>query len=112
LSWQRRFKAHRLHTQNNLARLLGRRADRIHLAPFEQGEIGSDLFRAAREMGLEGLASKHKDRPYRIGPSDALDQSEPSVAGDGPGIGDIARRQGTFSSKRAGDAEQKSSHFA
>ena len=31
--------------KTNLARLLARRVDGIHLAPFEQGEIGSDLFR-------------------------------------------------------------------
>jgi bifunctional non-homologous end joining protein LigD len=34
------------------------------LAPFEQGEIGPDLFRHACLMGLEGLVSKHRDRPY------------------------------------------------
>jgi ATP-dependent DNA ligase len=34
-------------------------------APFEQGEIGPDLFRAACNMGLEGLVSKDRDRPYR-----------------------------------------------
>jgi hypothetical protein len=33
--------------KNNLACLLARRADGIHLAPFEQGEIGPDLFSAA-----------------------------------------------------------------
>jgi bifunctional non-homologous end joining protein LigD len=33
--------------KTNLAQLLARRADGIHLAPFEQGEIGPDLFRAA-----------------------------------------------------------------
>ena len=31
--------------KTNLARLLARRVDGIHLAPFEQGEIGPDLFR-------------------------------------------------------------------
>src|SRR5258706_9965201 len=30
--------------KNNLASLLRRRVDGIHLAPFEQGEIGPDLF--------------------------------------------------------------------
>jgi hypothetical protein len=35
------------------------------IAPFEQGEIGPDLFRAACEMGLEGLVSKHRERDYR-----------------------------------------------
>ena len=34
---------------------------------FEQGEIGPDLFPAACDMGLEGIVSKHKDRPYRAG---------------------------------------------
>jgi bifunctional non-homologous end joining protein LigD len=38
-------------------------------APFEQGEIGPDLFRAACNMGLEGLVSKRPDRPYRAGRS-------------------------------------------
>src|SRR5690349_15705222 len=51
----------------NLARLLARRPDGIFVAPFEQGEIGPDLFRAACRMGLEGLVSKHRDRAYRGG---------------------------------------------
>ena len=54
--------------KTNLARLLARRVDGIHLAPFEQGEIGPDLFRHACLMGLEGLVSKHRDRPYRRRP--------------------------------------------
>ena len=53
--------------KTNLARLLARRVDGIHLAPFEQGEIGPDLFRHACLMGLEGLVSKHRDSPYRGG---------------------------------------------
>jgi bifunctional non-homologous end joining protein LigD len=53
----------------NLARLLARRTEGIFIAPFEQGEIGPDLFRAACNMGLEGLVSKRRDRPYRSGPS-------------------------------------------
>ena len=55
--------------KNNLARLLARRADGIHLAPFEQGEIGPDLFKAACDMMLEGLVSKRRDSRYRAGPS-------------------------------------------
>jgi bifunctional non-homologous end joining protein LigD len=54
--------------KTNLARL-ARRADGIHLAPFEQGEIGPDLFRAACDMMLEGLVSKRRDSRYRPGPS-------------------------------------------
>jgi bifunctional non-homologous end joining protein LigD len=53
----------------NLARLLARRTEGIFIAPFEQGEIGPDLFRAACNMGLEGLVSKRRDRPYRSGRS-------------------------------------------
>jgi ATP-dependent DNA ligase len=55
--------------KTNLARLLARRPDGIFAAPFEQGEIGPDLFRAACKMGLEGLVSKRRDRPYRAGRS-------------------------------------------
>ena len=53
--------------KTNLSRLLARRVDGIHLAPFEQGEIGPDLFRHACLMGLEGLVSKHRDSAYRAG---------------------------------------------
>jgi bifunctional non-homologous end joining protein LigD len=48
---------------------MARWVDGIHLAPFEQGEIGPELFRHARLMGLEGLVSKLRDRPYRPGRS-------------------------------------------
>jgi ATP-dependent DNA ligase len=53
----------------NLARLLARRPEGIFLSPFEQGEIGPYLFRKACEFGLEGLVSKHRDRPYQAGRS-------------------------------------------
>ena len=43
--------------------------DGIFLSDFQQGEIGQDLFRHACLMGLEGLVSKHRDRPYRTGRS-------------------------------------------
>ena len=55
--------------KTNLARLLARRPEGIFLSPFEQGEIGPDLFRKACEFGLEGLVSKHRDRPYQSGRS-------------------------------------------
>jgi bifunctional non-homologous end joining protein LigD len=55
--------------KTNLARMLARRPDGIFVAPFEHGEIGPDLFRAACNMGLEGLVSKRRDRPYRPGRS-------------------------------------------
>jgi bifunctional non-homologous end joining protein LigD len=64
------FRSLPLHLRkNNLARLLTRRVDGIFLSDFEQGEIGPDLFRHACLMGLEGLVSKHRDRPYRSGRS-------------------------------------------
>jgi len=37
--------------KTNLARLLARRPDGIFVAPFEQGEIGADLFRKACDFG-------------------------------------------------------------
>jgi hypothetical protein len=55
----------------------------IHLAPFEQGEIGPDLFRHACLMGLEGLVSKHRDSSIALVGS-TLDQGEESAeSGDG-----------------------------
>jgi ATP-dependent DNA ligase len=55
--------------KTNLARLLARRVDGIHMAPFELGEIGPDLFRHACRMGLEGLVSKRAASRYRSGRS-------------------------------------------
>ncbi|MEY9638692.1 bifunctional non-homologous end joining protein LigD [Bradyrhizobium japonicum] len=56
--------------KTNLARLVTRRAEGIFLAPFEQGEVGPDLFRHACIMGLEGMVSKQADRAYREGRCD------------------------------------------
>ena len=53
----------------NLQRLLARRQEGIFVNPFERGEIGPDLFQAACRLGLEGLVSKRRDRPYRGGRS-------------------------------------------
>jgi bifunctional non-homologous end joining protein LigD len=52
-----------------LQRLLARRPEGIFVNPFERGEIGPELFRAACRMGLEGLVSKHRERPYQAGRS-------------------------------------------
>lgn len=54
----------------NLDRLLRRYPEGIFLAPFETGEIGPDLFRKGCEFGLEGIVSKHRERPYRAGRCD------------------------------------------
>jgi hypothetical protein len=51
--------------RTSYTRLLRGRPDGIFVAPFELGEIGPDLFRAACNWGLEGLVSKRADRPYR-----------------------------------------------
>ncbi|WP_439361132.1 hypothetical protein [Bradyrhizobium sp. DASA03007] len=51
----------------NLEQLLAQRTDGITAATFERGDIGRGLFRAVCRMGLEGLVSKHRDRPYRGG---------------------------------------------
>jgi bifunctional non-homologous end joining protein LigD len=53
--------------KTNLAQLLRGRPDGIFIEPFEMGEIGPELFRAACDMGLEGLVSKRRDRGYRGG---------------------------------------------
>jgi len=55
--------------KTNLARLLARQTDGIFVAPFEQGEIGPELYREACKFGLEGLVSKRHDRAYRGGRS-------------------------------------------
>ena len=54
--------------KTSLERLLARRPEGIFVSPFERGEIGPDLFRAACNMGLEGLVSKRRDCPYQGGP--------------------------------------------
>jgi hypothetical protein len=43
----------------------GRKA--FFVNPFERGEVGPDLFRAACNMDLEGLVSKRRDCPYKAG---------------------------------------------
>jgi bifunctional non-homologous end joining protein LigD len=53
----------------SLERLFARRPEGIFVNPFERGEIGPELFRAACDMGLEGLVSKHRDRSYEGGRS-------------------------------------------
>jgi bifunctional non-homologous end joining protein LigD len=53
--------------KDRLGKLLRGRPEGIFVAPFEQGEIGPDLFEAACRMGLEGLVSKHRERAYRGG---------------------------------------------
>lgn len=49
--------------KTNLERLLRGQPDGIFVNPFEIGAIGPDLFRAACDMGLEGIVSKRADRP-------------------------------------------------
>jgi hypothetical protein len=44
--------------KTNLARLLTRRADGIHLAPFEQGEIGPDLVQGGLQHDAGGSGLK------------------------------------------------------
>jgi len=65
--WRAHSTAQQAEFKANLERLLARRPEGIFVNPFEQGEIGPDLFRKACEFGFEGLVSKHRDRPYRAG---------------------------------------------
>ena len=55
--------------KTNLERLPARRPEGIFVNPFERGEIRPDLFRAAYQFGLDGLVSKHRDRPDQAGRS-------------------------------------------
>ncbi|MCK1605446.1 hypothetical protein IVB02_29625, partial [Bradyrhizobium sp. 166] len=55
--------------KTSLERLLARRPEGVFVNPFERGELGPDLFRAACNMGLEGLVAKRRDRPYQAGRS-------------------------------------------
>ena len=55
--------------KTNLARLWLAAPMASTSPPFEKGEIGPDLFKAACNMMLEGLVSKRRDSRYRAGPS-------------------------------------------
>jgi ATP-dependent DNA ligase len=50
--------------QPNLEQLLARAGRTASRWRPSSGEIGPDLFRAACRMGLVGLVSKHRDRPF------------------------------------------------
>jgi hypothetical protein len=52
--------------KTNLDSLLARRPDGIFVAPFEPGEIGPDLFRAACNMGLEGWCRSDWTGPIKL----------------------------------------------
>lgn len=55
--------------KTNLDRLLRGRPGGMFVAPFESGDLGPELFRAAHSIGLEGLDSKRRDRRYGAGRS-------------------------------------------
>jgi ATP-dependent DNA ligase len=76
--------------KTSLERLLARRPEGVFVNPFERGEIGPDLFRAACDMGLEGLVSKRRDRPYQAGRSKHwIKIKEPEASGDEPSNGSV-----------------------
>ena len=52
-----------------LGKLLKRSTDGIILNEHEAGAIGPRLFEQACKMGLEGIVSKHRERPYQPGRS-------------------------------------------
>jgi hypothetical protein len=53
--------------KTNLERLSAHRPEGVFVIPFERGEIGPDLFRAACQMGLQGLPQA-SNRPPPIAP--------------------------------------------
>jgi hypothetical protein len=71
--------------KTNLARILARRIHGIHVAPFEQGEIGPDLFAAVCRMGWRAWS-----------PSTAIGPIAPaaSTAGSRSRTGSIRRSAG------------------
>lgn len=76
-----------------LDRLLARRPEGIFVSPIERGEIGPELFQAACRMGLEGLVSKRRDRPYQGGRSKHwIKVKNRKHPGDGAGAGDVSIR--------------------
>jgi bifunctional non-homologous end joining protein LigD len=50
-----------------LAKLLAKSGDAIQLNPHLTGGIGPAMFEHACKLGLEGIVSKRRDRPYRAG---------------------------------------------
>ena len=69
--------------KQKLARLLTRRPDGF-VAPFEQGEIGPDLFEAAGRMGLKGMVSNPVGGyGYHLLVLDRAEDSQPLGSRDG-----------------------------
>ena len=99
--------------KTNLARLLDRRPDGIFVAPFEQGEIGPELFRAACNMGSEGLVSKRRESQYRPGRSpDWIKVQEPDASRDEWGARRSSMMNGQeFSGKETPTLSPKTSNW-
>ena len=57
------------HAQGQPRAAAGKACGQYFLSDFEQGEIGPALFRHACLMGLVGMVSMYRDRPYRTGRS-------------------------------------------
>lgn len=62
--------------KTNLERLLARRPEGVFINPFERGELGPDLFRAACNIGLEGLVSKRRESAVSTRAEQALGKGE------------------------------------
>ena len=52
-----------------LTRLLARSVDGIVLSEHMDGELGAVMFKHVCRMGLEGIVSKRRDKPYVAGRS-------------------------------------------
>jgi bifunctional non-homologous end joining protein LigD len=50
-----------------LAKLLARSVDGVILTEHLDGELGATMFKHACRMGLEGIVSKRRDKPYVAG---------------------------------------------
>jgi ATP-dependent DNA ligase len=47
-----------------LAKMLAKCGDGMQLNPHMEGDVGLAMFEHACKLGLEGIASKHRDRPF------------------------------------------------
>ena len=77
----------------SLSRLLARRVDSIFLSDFEQGEIGSDLFRHACLMGLDGMVPKHRETYIAAAGSGIGSRSKTGASGVWPDSGSVLKQR-------------------
>jgi bifunctional non-homologous end joining protein LigD len=72
LGWRLVLRGRRqiLHARKaRLKKLLAKSGDGIQFSEHLEGDVGATMFEHACKMGLEGIVSKQRYRPYRAGHS-------------------------------------------